>query len=66
MFEAQSIAQFVEEHRGEAVVALQEIVQTPSVTGNEEAVSYVFVRLLKEAGFKVDRYKASKFIDGNL
>ena len=57
MFDAQSISRFVEEHRDEAVAALQEVVQTPSVTGDEEAVSFVFERLLTKAGFKVNRYE---------
>lgn len=42
MFCAQTIARFVEEHRDDAITALQEIVRTPSVTGDEEAVSFVF------------------------
>lgn len=57
MFDAQSISRFVEGHRDEAVAALQEVVQTPSVTGDEEAVSFVFERLLTKAGFKVNRYE---------
>lgn len=46
----QMIENYVEENREEAVRCLQEIVQTPSVTGDEEAVSKVFIRWMKACG----------------
>lgn len=44
MLTAQQISDYVDSHRDEAIAFLQEIVQTPSVTGNEEPVSFVFVK----------------------
>ena len=58
MLTAQSINEFVESHRDEAIKTLQEIVQCPSITGDEEAVSYIFERVLKENGFSVQRVEA--------
>ena len=59
MFNAKSIHEFVESHRDEAISALQEIVRCPSVTGDEEAVSFIFERYLKENGFAVNRVEAA-------
>ena len=53
MITPQEISQFVEEHRDEAIRCLQEIIQTPSVTGDEVAVSKVFTRWMEENGLAV-------------
>ena len=42
MITAQQISNYVDSHQHEALEFLQEIIQTPSVTGDEEAVSFIF------------------------
>ena len=58
MLTAKQISDYVDTHRDEAIAFLQEIVQTPSVTGDEEPVSFVFERKMKEAGLEVKRLEA--------
>lgn len=55
MITPKQIAQIVEESREEAIQCLREIVQVPSVTGEEEAVSRVFGKWIEECGMKVER-----------
>lgn len=55
MIQAQEIKNYVEEHREEALRCLTEIIQTPSVTGNEEEVSHLFEKWIKRAGIDVQR-----------
>lgn len=55
---AKEISDFVDAHKDEAIQFLQEIIQTPSVTGNEEAVSFVFERWMKQSGLEVRRIEA--------
>lgn len=55
MIQAQEIKNYVEEHREEALRCLTEIIQTPSVTGNEEEVSHVFEKWIEQAGLEVQR-----------
>lgn len=55
---AAQIIQFVETNREEALKCLIEIIQTPSVTGEEEAVSHVFTRWMEREGLTVSRHQA--------
>ena len=65
MLTAKMISDFVEKNRDEAIRCFQEIIQTPSETGNEEAVSFVFERWMKDNGMEVvedpdlDSFKAA-------
>ena len=59
MLTAKMISDFVEKNRDEAIRCFQEIIQTPSETGNEEAVSFVFERWMKDNGMEVKRYDAA-------
>ena len=58
MITAQQISDYVDSHKDEAIQFLQEIVQTPSVTGNEEPVSFVFEKWMKKAGLEIQRIEA--------
>ena len=58
MFDVKAISDFVDAHRDEAIACYQEIVRTPSVTGNEEPVSLVFEKFMREAGLEISRYEA--------
>lgn len=58
MITPEEIIQIVEDNRDEAISCLQEIVQTPSPTGNEFAVSQVFTRWMEDCGLTVERYEA--------
>lgn len=58
MLTAKQISDYVDAHKDEAIEFLQEIVQTPSVTGNEEPVSFVFEKWMKMAGLDVQRIEA--------
>lgn len=53
---AAAISEYVEKNREEALQCLSEIVQTPSVTGDELAVSKVFTRWIEKAGLEVKQY----------
>lgn len=50
---ANEISEFVENNREEAIRCLQEIIQTPSQTGDELAVSKVFTRWMADNGLDV-------------
>lgn len=56
MITAEQIKAFVEENRDEAIQCLREIIQTPSVTGNEGPVSKVFSKWIEDCGMTVERY----------
>ncbi len=58
MFSAEEVSRFVENNREEAIRCLQEILQTPSVTGDEEPVSFVFEKWMKNNGMEVQRIEA--------
>lgn len=58
MITPEEICTLVEENRDEAIRCLQEIVQTPSVTGNELEVSQVFAKWIEDCGLIVERYAA--------
>ena len=58
MISAKEISDYVEANREEAIRCLQEFVQTPSVTGDEEPVSFVYERRMREAGLEVERIEA--------
>ena len=58
MLTAKQISDYVDQHKDEAIEFLQEIVQTPSVTGNEEPVSFVFEKWMQKAGLEVKRIEA--------
>lgn len=58
MISPQQICQMVDENQDEAIRCLQEIVQTPSVTGDEEPVSKVFAKWIEACGIPVERYAA--------
>ena len=51
MFTKEVIHEFVRANQQEAIDCLVELLQTPSTTGDEVAVSKVFAGRLKEAGF---------------
>lgn len=50
VFSPESIAQYVEENRDEALRCLAEVVQTPSVSGDEVAVSHVITKWIEKCG----------------
>lgn len=52
------IINFVEENRDEAIRCFQEVVQTPSVTGDETAVSKVISRWIEKCGLSVSVHEA--------
>ena len=58
MIDINEIKNSVEEHKQDIVDCLVEMVQTPSVTGNEEPVSKVFKRRLEEIGLEVKTIEA--------
>ena len=58
MVTAKEISDYVDSHQEEAIEFLKEIIQTPSVTGNEEAVSFVFEKWMKAIGLTVERIEA--------
>ncbi len=58
MFSAKAISDFVDAHRDEALACISEILATGSVTGDEEPVSFVFEKWMREAGFDVQRIEA--------
>ena len=58
MITAQQISNYVDSHQHEALEFLQEIIQTPSVTGDEEAVSFIFEKWMKNGGLEVERIEA--------
>lgn len=58
MFSPQEISDYVDQHQDEALQFLKEIIQTPSVTGDEEAVSFVFEKWMKKMGLDVQRIEA--------
>lgn len=55
MIRPEEIKNYVEENREEALRCLTEIIQTPSVTGNEEEVSRIFEKWIEQAGLKAER-----------
>lgn len=55
MITPEQISRIVEEHREEAIECLREILQVPSVTGDEEAVSHVFAKWIEGCGMEVER-----------
>lgn len=59
MLTAKAISDFVEQNKEEAIRCFQEIIQTPSVTGDEEAVSFVFERWMTENGLTVQRFDSA-------
>lgn len=59
MITSKQISCFVDENRDKAIQCLTEIIQTPSVTGNEEPVSEVFTKWIQACGMGVDRYSAA-------
>ncbi len=58
MFTAKEISDYVDQHEAQAIEFLKEIIQTPSVTGDEEAVSFVFEKWMKKIGLEVERIEA--------
>lgn len=56
MITPEQICKVVDENREEAIRCLQEIVQTPSPTGEELAVSRVFTKWIEDCGMKVEQY----------
>lgn len=52
MYTAAQIHEFVEKNKQEAIDCLKEIVQTPSVTEDEVAISKVFCKWIKQAGLE--------------
>lgn len=52
---AKQISSFVDQNKEEAIRCLQEILQVPSVTGEEEAVSHVFEKWMTANGLPVER-----------
>lgn len=52
--DAKQIAQFVESHKQEALDFLVEVVQTPSVTGNELQVSKVITKQIEKMGLQAE------------
>lgn len=56
-FTPEDISRYVEENREEALRCLTEIVQTPSVTGDEVAVSRVFTRWMEKSGLTVTMHQ---------
>lgn len=60
MITASEISNMVEQNREEAIRCLQEIIKTPSVTGEEGPVSNVLEAYLKQAGLDVERVGCEK------
>ncbi len=58
MIDAKEIKKAVMDHRDEIIRCLVEMVQTPSVTGDEVPVSRVFRRWMEEMGLEVKTYEA--------
>lgn len=52
VFSAADIRQYVLQHSNETVECLQKLIQTPSITGDEIAVSKIFNACLQDAGFE--------------
>ena len=50
MITAADVKKFVDEHRDEAILLLQEGLQAPCVTGNETPMAQVVERWIKKAG----------------
>lgn len=59
-FLKEDIISMVEENQKEAVDFLTEAVRTPSVTGDEQAVSLVFRRWMEESGLVVETHEKVK------
>ncbi len=57
MFSAKEISDYVDANKEECLRCFQEIIRTPSVTGDEEAVSYVFEKWMTDNGLKVTRHE---------
>jgi len=55
----EQISQIVEENRDEAIRCLTEIIQVPSVTGEEESVSKVFTKWMESCGLEVETLYAA-------
>ena len=55
---AKEISDYVDQHQSEALDFLKEIIQTPSVTGDEEAVSFVFEKWMKKIEAPADESSA--------
>lgn len=58
MITPEQICKMVDDNSEEAIRCLQEIIQTPSVTGDEEPVSKVFTKWIEECGMTVEKYEA--------
>lgn len=58
MISVEEIKKAVSEHRDEIVECLVELVQTPSITGDEVPVSRIFRRRMEEMGLDVKTYEA--------
>lgn len=54
MITPEQISRIVDEHQEEAIRCLREIIQVPSVAGDEEAVSHVFTKWIESCGMHVD------------
>ena len=57
MIGAKEISAFVEANRDECIKCLTTILQVPSVTGDEEPISFVFQKLMEDNGLKVTRHE---------
>ena len=58
MITAKQISEYVENHQQEAIECLQEILRVPSVTENEEPVSFVFEKFMNDIGLNIQRIEA--------
>lgn len=58
MLTAKEIREAVEQHRDEIVNCLVRLIQVPSVTGEELAVSKVFTGIMEDMGLEVQVYEA--------
>ena len=59
MITPNDIHRIVDECKDEAIACLTEIIQCPSVTGDEEPVSHIFQKWIEKAGIPVKRYYAA-------
>lgn len=59
MITPEQISNIVNENKEEAIRCLTEIVQVPSVTGNEELVSKVFTKWMESIGLTVGNYPSA-------
>jgi acetylornithine deacetylase len=54
-----SVFQYIDEHKNDAVDTLRELVRIPSVTGQELAVQDVVERLFRDRGLEIDRWDST-------